>query len=223
MSEAGRVIQPAGTRGSLRWIQQAVAERWPDLEQAILADCPAASRIEWLSPLADDDFAEYRDGAFLARLGVAEAAAALAELWPSRGPQWDALARTDAGQLLLVEAKAHIAELCSPGTAAAPASRAKIEAALQTTAASLGAIRGTLWSQLFYQFANRLVHLAFLRDQGHDARLVLVNFLGDSEMTGPQSAEAWEAAYAVMHHAMGLPRRHRLAAHIIHVYPDVRR
>ena len=33
---------------------------------------------------------------------------------PSVGPQWDGLARSDVGNILLVEAKAHIDELFSP-------------------------------------------------------------------------------------------------------------
>lgn len=47
--------------------------------------------IEWLSPLRTDDYAEYRDAAFLQKLGLAQHAAALKEFWPTRGPQWDGL------------------------------------------------------------------------------------------------------------------------------------
>ena len=34
----------------------------------------------------------------------------LSSFWPRRGPQWDGLARTGRGDLLLVEAKAHVAD-----------------------------------------------------------------------------------------------------------------
>ena len=51
--------------------------------------------------------------------------------------------------------------------------------------------------------------------------MVLVNFLNDTEMKGPTTAETWEAAYEVAFHAMGVPKGHRLAQYVIHVYPDV--
>lgn len=46
-----RVIQPAGRRGSLKWIQMAVNERWPALDGPILQATGAAT-VEWLSPPA---------------------------------------------------------------------------------------------------------------------------------------------------------------------------
>ena len=42
------------------------------------------------------------------------------------------------------------------------------------------------------------------------------NFVG-----GPATAEAWEAAYQVALHVMGLARSHPLSRYIIHVYPRV--
>jgi hypothetical protein len=223
MSEAGRTPQPPGARGSLKWIQRAVAENWPDLEQPILNQL-GGSRIEWLSPLQSDDFAEYRDAAFLRRLGIEECAEDLARWWPRFGPQWDALGRTDRDQLILVEAKAHIAELCSPGSGAGPASRARITSALECVAEKLGASdRRAPWADCFYQLANRLAYLSFLRDRGHSAFLVLVGFIGDSEMKGPASTETWDAAYEVAFHSLGLPKRHVLTPYIVHTHPDVRR
>lgn len=50
-----RTPQPPGQRGSLRWIQAAVNERWGSLETPILAAIPKAQTIEWRSPLATDD------------------------------------------------------------------------------------------------------------------------------------------------------------------------
>jgi hypothetical protein len=206
----------------LKWIQQAVGERWASLDAPILAKTPGARSIEWLSPLAADDYAEYRDEAFLTRLRVNHLAAALREFWPSRGPQWDALGRTDRGDLLLVEAKSHIAEMCSPGTAAATASKERITARLKEVAGTLGVrSNGAAWTDFFYQLANRLAHLQFLRDRDQPAYLVLANFLNDAEMDGPKTPEAWQAAYEVAFHVMGLPRRHKLSRYVIEVFPDV--
>lgn len=217
-----RVVQGAGERGSLRWIQRAIAEKWLSLEAPILAKLPAAKRLEWCSPLAEDDFAEYRDGSFLEILGLGVLKPELAEFWPKGGPQWDALARSDSGEILLIEAKAHIAELCSPGTSASPRSRAIITGRLAACSDRLGAKKQHApWTDHFYQLANRLAHLQFLRDHGVPAHLVLVNFLNDAEMGGPSTPETWEAAYQVAYHAMGLGKRHALSKYVIEVFPTV--
>ena len=52
--------------------------------------------------------------------------------------------------------------------------------------------------------------------------LVLVNFIGDVEMDGPNTRAEWEAAYRVVHHVMGLRADHALSRHVLHIYPDVR-
>ena len=218
-----RVAQPEKRRGSQKWIQRAVNERWESLEQPILAALGRGAALSWRSPLQADDFAEYRDAAYLNKIGHPELVGELAVFWPARGPQWDALGRSLAGDVLLVEAKAHIDELCSSPTAAGPIARAQIEAALESVATRLGAnSHRAAWSQHFYQLANRLAHLDFLRQRGVTAWLVLVDFVGDADVGGPSSAEVWEAAYAVAAHVMGLPRRHPLEPYVIHVCPDVR-
>ena len=108
-------------RGSHKWLQRAI-----ELEASAL-NKPLADRLDittgsihWLSPLAADDFAEYRDHAFLDRLGIELAERDLASFWPRRGPQWDGLGRTDRGDLILIEAKAHIGEMVSPASVAIP-------------------------------------------------------------------------------------------------------
>jgi len=215
------VAQPEGSRGSLKWIQKAVNEHPALLDTPILQEI-GAKQIEWRSPLIGKQYAEYRDRDFLALMGLAHLGQPLRDFWPERGPQWDALASSDAGDILLIEAKAHIGELCSPGSAAGGKSRAKIEAALDRTTTALGVTPRAAWIDLFYQLANRLAHLHFLRANGVKAWLVLVNFVGDSEMDGaPRSQAEWEAAYRVVYHVMGLGKRHALAGHILHVYPDV--
>jgi hypothetical protein len=218
----GRFPQPSGGRGSLKWIQRAVNDPARPLDRPILAQLPGARCIEWRSPLAEDGCAEYRDGAFLDRLGLGDHRAALDGFWPARGPQWDALARTDAGDVLLVEAKAHVAELCSPPAQAGEASLARIRSALSETMRAAGAAPLADWHLAFYQLANRLAHLHFLRSRGIAAWLVLVNFVGDWDMEGPAEAGEWRAAYQVVWHVMGLGRRNPLVAHVIEVHPHVR-
>ncbi|AKH99496.1 hypothetical protein IMCC20628_00775 [Hoeflea sp. IMCC20628] len=209
-----RIVQPTGTRGSLKWIQRAVNDR-----PFVLAH-PGLQPVEWLSPLATDGFAEYRDGAFLDRLGLSRLSPALDAFWPKRGPQWDALGIA-GNSVVLVEAKAHLDELFS-SCKAGDASRRRIEATLNAVRTVLKAGDGADWTQRFYQYANRLAHLWQLRSNGVDARLLLVGFLNDSDVKGPVCAEEWKAAYRMMDYAMGLPRRHVLSAHILHVFPDTR-
>jgi hypothetical protein len=98
-----RSAQPLGTRGSQKWIQCAVNDHGGILDAALLPKLNGARSIEWRSPLTCDDFAEYRDADFLKLVGLEEWSGALAEFWPRRGPQWDALGVSDRGDVLLVE------------------------------------------------------------------------------------------------------------------------
>ncbi|WP_170624659.1 MULTISPECIES: hypothetical protein [unclassified Ruegeria] len=210
-----RIIQPKGTKGSLKWIQAAV-DRCPEVLQP-----RKLPTIEWVSPLEEDDYAEYRDAAFLNRLGIGHLTASLKDFWPQRGPQWDALGLTSHGPVL-VEAKAHIREFFSPPSQAGQRSREQINRAFATVRADLGIGDHVNWSELYYQYANRLAFLWWLREHGVDAKLLFVSFLNDSEMGGPQHAETWDAAFAAADYALGLPRQNKLRSHIYHVTPDVR-
>lgn len=210
-----RVPQPEGRKGSLMWLQRAVATHPGLLQPASLPP------IEWLSPRAEDGFAEYRDAAFLHLVGHGALAPALGAFWPRGGPQWDALGRAAGDAVILAEAKAHIGEFMTGGTTASPASRARIDNALARVKNALGAAPVSDWSHVFYQYANRLAHLWWLREQGVAAELVFVSFLGDTESHGPDHAETWQAAFAAADHALGLPARHGLSRHVHHLYPPV--
>jgi len=216
-----RVVQKVGQRGSLKWIQRAVNRAPRVLSEPLGEFVATAASTVWLSPIANDDYAEYRDRDFLDLVGVGELSGRLSEYWPQRGPQWDALGRTSAGDILLVEAKAHIAELCSPASSAGPRSRMVIEKALAQTIEYLGARPRAPWVDVFYQLANRLTHLHFLRREGCKAWLVLANFVGDRDIGGPETKAEWEAAYKVVHHIMGLSERHALSRYVVHIYPHV--
>jgi hypothetical protein len=74
---------------------------------------------------------------------------------------------------------------------------------------------------MFYQLANRVAHLYFLRTRGVQVWLLLVNFTGDEVMGGPASQAEWEAACRVVWHVLGVSPRHALAKYIIHAYPNV--
>ncbi|HWF64698.1 MAG TPA: hypothetical protein VN685_08815, partial [Rhizomicrobium sp.] len=192
------------------------------LDAAILAQLPCCGKITWMSPLASDDYAEYRDEGFLTLLNLQHLQPALEQFWPKRGPQWDALGFSDHGDVLLVEAKAHVAELHSPASQAGAASLEKIKAALTEAAMRFGAPADASWHGKFYQLANRLAHLHWLRKHGVAAWLILINFIGDKEMRGPETSSEWEAAYHEAFAALAIAVDPPLLAHVLHIYLDVK-
>jgi hypothetical protein len=207
-------------RGSLRWIRVLVNDHPETFEQA-LAEHTLLGPITWTSPLRSEGYAEYWDTAFLEAVGQGPLADRLEAFWPKGGPHWDALGVGPKGEVLIVEAKAHIAEFLTPGTEASPKSRAQIEAAFREVQGALRAKPRAPWTEAFYQYANRIAHLHFLRANRVDARLVLIGFLNDREMDGPQSQETWSAAYCAADYCLGLPKRHKLSDFISHVCFDV--
>jgi len=219
-----RIVQPEGTKGSLKWIQKLVNER-PDLINQQIAQAINLRKddnINWLSPLSSDEYAEYRDASFTQRLDITLGGRSRASFWPNRGPQWDALGKTDSGKVFLIEAKAHLEEIVSPGTQASEISKRKITSSLEETKVFLKVAPGIDWSATFYQYANRLAHLYLLRILNDiDGYLVFVYFLNDEEMKGPKTVREWQAAIKVLEGALGL-RRNRLSRFILDIFVDVR-
>ncbi len=214
----GRVRQQPGKKGSQHWLQRLVNDSPELFDQRI-----GLGRIDWRSPLRADDFAEYRDQAFLDLLSIELPTRPLASFWPRRGPQWDALGRALSGEVILVEAKAHINELYSrPMAASAESSRGRIKASLEETAQGLGVPSGhdcRHWWKCFYQYANRLAH-AYLLDRlnGIPARLVFLYLVGDAEVGGPTSRAEWQTEIHTVHADLGLAK---LPAFATDVFIDV--
>ena len=127
-----RIPQHKAAKGSQKWIQKLVNEK-PDLLDSNIRtqlDLPDTEKTIWLSPIAVDDYAEYQDQAFLDLLGIKLPKVPLSDFWPSRGPVWDGLGRSDSGKVFLVEAKSHISEVLSPKTGAGVKSLRQIEKSL---------------------------------------------------------------------------------------------
>ncbi len=202
-----RTPQPRGNKGSLKWMQRLVTEL-PDFfrggfEPALV---PPTDVLAWVSPLQADDWAEYRDGSFLDRIGQGVLKPALSEFWPTNGPQWDGLALSASGAVALVEAKANVPELRSACGASEP-SRKCIDASLAETAGALGTVVTPAWTDTYYQYANRLAHLHFLRKNRVQAQMLFIYFVGDTEVTGPKSKAEWHTALTEMYKALGLTRK----------------
>jgi len=162
--------------------------------------------IRWVSPLKDDEFAEYRDAAFLEKLNLQDLSDELHKFWPKNGPQWDALARTTDGEaIILVEAKANVPELVSFCGAKDRDSVCIISESLAKTQEWLTCRDPRIdWKYGFYQYANRLAHLYFLREKGgKEVYLIFLYFIGDDTHIST-SQEAWKCAIEPQRRLMGL-------------------
>lgn len=209
--------------GSRRWLQVAI-DRHAILLNGPLSEMLAASpeSISWRCPLQSDRFCEYRDMEALRRVDiVCLPKRSLSAFWPQRGPVWDALGRTERGELLFVEAKAHIAEAASPPTQATGDSLRLIQKSLLEVRQFLAPDSEADWSRVFYQYANRLAYLYLLRQLNQlPAHLVWVYFLNAHDVGGPSSTVEWKAAIALLHAALGL-QSHPLEPFIHTVFIDV--
>lgn len=207
-------------RGSQKWIQDLVNGSSEPLDRAIAGSLtvPIKQPIEWLSPLQITGYAEYRDAAFLECLGLGLHAAALREFWPSSGPRWDALGRS-GNTYFLVEAKANIPELISDCQASAPHSLEKINAAMGRTQQWLGARPHIDWLAGFYQYANRLAHLYFMREIAKvDAYVVFLYILNDPTHISTSRIE-WQGALELQRALLGLGGR-SYHDYVINVFLD---
>ncbi len=211
--------------GSQRWLQLAVNVEPRLVDEPIVESLGGGehSPLQWLCPLPAGGYREYRDLEALKAMGVAaQVQHALAAFWPRRGPAWDGLARTAEGHLLLVEARANLPELASGRSQAGPESHNKITERLREVREYLAPRSAVEWTHTFYQYANRLAFLYFLRRLNKvRAHLVLVHFINARDVKGPASRAEWEAALTLMHAALGLPRRHPLSRYIHNVFVDV--
>jgi len=209
-------------RGSQKWIQVAVNER-PEVLRRALAEAgvlAGGEAVSWISPLADK-YTEYRDDEFLQRLGVTLKERSLKSFWPSRGPVWDGLGLTSSGDVLLIEAKAHIPEMVSPPSKASPESLRKINRALEEARIALAPRSPVPWSGTFYQITNRLAHLYLLRTLNRvPARLVYLYCVGDDDVGGPKTRAEWEGAIRVTEAYLGIGR-HKLSRYVHHAFVDV--
>jgi hypothetical protein len=215
-----RVKQRSDGKGSLKWMQSLVATGGIDIAFVEELHLQPGVTIDWRSPLASDDFAEYRDESFLRLIGHESLAPHLRRFWPQQGPQWDGLAVSSDGKVILVEAKAHVGELVSSCTAGQD-SLELINQSLQEAKVHYGAHPAADWTTGFYQYANRLAHLKFLLDNGVDAHLVFIYFLNAWDM-GRTSLAEWANVLDDCYDRLGLARE-RKDPHIHSLYVNVDR
>jgi len=194
------------------------------LNKAVAAEVGGSvNEISWL-PFIETKTGdrEYRGIEFLDRTEYPEVHDAWKEFWPTTGrrPSWDAIGRVGK-DWLLVEAKANAPEFSSPPSGASPESRKKIVASLNKTKRALGVHRYFAWDATYYQYANRLTILHFLRQHGVRAHLIGVYFTGDKfpdNTPCPRTATQWQALIEARRLTLGLPKKHPLSKFDHHVF-----
>lgn len=223
MNERKGYPQPENGRGSLRAIQAWVNDHETDSVEIVTKQLSLRGTLQWVSPIRSNSMAEYRDVGFLEKVGVVDkVSVALRTFWPSGGPQWDALGVTDADEVILVEAKANLKELKSPGTKAGEQSLALIKQSLDEVKSGLGVGAQIDWTKTYYQYANRVAHLYYLRElNGIKAFLINVYFIGDQSVNGPASVKEWQVAIEHTKKLLGLDHPNILQPYMFDLFIDV--
>lgn len=83
----------------------------------------------------------------------------------------------------------------------------KIRAAIERTKTAFGAADDFNWESPFYQYANRLAHLSFLRELNRlDAYLLFVYFADAPDLPPAErcSIDQWTGAIRLVERALGL-------------------
>lgn len=224
----GRYPQDPNSHGSLKNLQDAINKKKKYLDAKISKVIGNQMNIDWKSPLKPDDYAEYRDEDFLKKLGILnEIKYPLSDFWPNNGPQWDALGVKDDKddkeyEVILVEAKANIPEMVSPGTKAKITSRSKIKNSLDEVKKYLNIGNDIDWTGTFYQYVNRIAHLYYLREKNQiKAHLLFIYFINDVTVHGPKTKDEWLGAIQTMECYLGLDKKHKLRKYIHDIFIDV--
>jgi hypothetical protein len=217
-------------KGSRYYLQNLVNDSSETLNLAMLSRSPSLSAYHsdeprWVSPLARQNYREFRDAGFLRSVGLSHLKYSLSRFWPRFGPSWDALA-TVAGEadrhgVILLEAKNHFKELGASPCGAKGHSLEKIGGSLSFVKNALGVGESANWLGKYYQYANRLAHLHWLCSEGIPAWLVFLYFIGDREQQGPDSEAGWRCDLDEVRIALRLPEYHALSDRIIDVFMPV--
>jgi len=218
-----RYHQKSNSHGSLKDFQDAINRKKKYLDCEISKVIGKQMKIDWRSPLKSDDYAEYRDEDFLEKLGILNKMEyPLINFWPDNGPQWDALGVSD-DEIILVEAKANIPEMVSPGTGAKNTqSIKKIRNSLDEVKKYLSVSDSIDWTGTFYQYVNRIAHLYYLREKNQiKAYLLFIYFINDITVHGPKTKDEWLGAIQTTKCYLGLAKKHKLRKYIHDIFIDI--
>jgi len=216
----GRFEQNKNAHGSLKDIQVLVNEKSDLINMELKKHFKYDITVNWVSPLKNDYYSEYRDNDFLKVLGINKLSIPLKNFWPKNGPQWDALGKSN-DKYFIVEAKANIPELKSPGTKASEKSIKLIEKSLNDVKKYLNIDSSFNWMEIYYQYTNRIAHLYYLRVLNNlDAFLIFIYFLNDPTVNGPKSINEWENEIIELQNKIGFKNDNILSNYIIDIFVD---
>ena len=120
-----------------------------DREIRVALPVLAGTALEWRSPLATEHYEEPTGEGFWSAIDQPRLRAAAAGWWPRRGPSWDAIALARDGlepaTVVLVEAKANVAEFTAGPLAARAEASVTIRFMLRSTAPVLRCGRRNRW------------------------------------------------------------------------------
>jgi hypothetical protein len=217
----GREEKDNNSHGSLKDLQILINEKYDILNNEVSKYFNEQMEINWVSPRNDDNYAEYSDNDFLKILGLNnKLSVGLNTFWPNGGPQWDALGKHN-DKIFIVEAKANSGELNSNCGATSPESLRLIEKSLTETKQYLNVDKNIDWKKYFYQYANRISHLYYLRIKNNiDAYLVFIYFLNDKTVNGPSSIKEWHKIIKNVYETLSLKKENSLSKYIIDIFID---
>lgn len=180
----------------------------------LLDDLIGKGSIHWFSPLAKENFKEYKLKDIAKK--YSEETGLNNMDWKSKiKPQWDAIGVAEDGTLILVEAKAHTGETKS-SFKGEPESKIQIKQEIEK-------VMGTdpAWIDGYYQTANRIYYLSKLKQYFGDERdvlLVFLNFINDVSYK-PEQKEKWDEFISKMKQEHPFPSN--LLESIKYIYMDI--
>jgi hypothetical protein len=202
-----RRCRPEETSRSEHWLRVAVNVMTDQLSAKVakILSWSETQEIQWISPLKNDQYAEYWDQAFLDILGLSNLKIPLKSFWPAGGPRWDGLGKTESGRVVLVEAKAYIEEAVDYQSKASSDSFKHIKRSICETKNAFRAYNNAPWEKPFYQHVNRLAHLYFLAELNNvDAFLIFLLFANAPDVPNPCTHQQWEGAIRLTNKCLGL-------------------
>lgn len=145
--------------------------------------------------------------------------------WPNKNKSqnWDAIGKI-GDEWLLVEAKAHAEEINS-NTHASVKSKKKIQDKFKELHLKLSINTSNDWTQNYYQKANRILFLDFLKQNGINAKLVFIYFLNGYKQNGIQQGiekvKEWQRVIDEQDNYLGISGNKMLKSMIINVFVDI--
>ena len=197
--------------------------------------------IKWVSPISPD-YLEYYDDDFLKVLGLKEwtdSKIPLNQFWPKNGPHWDGLGfciNNNIEKVFIVEAKSRLPEMFNDiYENIQPKSLELIKKSLTDVFKHIRPYCDYQyigdWTKAFYQYANRIAHLYYLRvlnelngiNSSADVYLVYVYFINDPywHENAIKTKEEWEGIISTVKHYLGFScGSHSLSNYVFDIFID---